>query len=319
MGFTDDLIQSMNERYSTVFAGVTSAEEIAAGLLSTSLQTAEVTGVHAHLFTIPILSTIGREITLQGESIWQYSGDDGLVWLQQAPSEMAYATNPSIVQHQNVLRFARNINWQTGRGMSALQCAPQLKATLKGIETQLQQEGGISAMYVTPVPQSASAREGGQSALQKLWTTFKNLKIKQSLVEGELQTGITNYQPTGNYQQRRLGIDTPQNVINLFEKIQHVTLTALGVPGPVVYPADANSQRESWRIYLSTIVDSCARIISAEARRVGLDVSLSFPELKSSDIAARARAFVSLVKDGAMTMEQAAAVSGILSELPEAR
>ena len=50
------------------------------------------------------------------------------------------------------------------------------------------------------------------------------------------------------------------------------TLTALGVPGPIVFPADANSQRESWRIYLSTVVDSSARIIEQESARIGLNV-----------------------------------------------
>ena len=314
MGYTDELLRQSDLKYATTWAGVTSAEEIAASTLADALSTAVVDGPHAFLFPLTILSTIGREVVLYGESVWEYRRGR-LHWLMQADERV----------EPGIMRFARNIDWQTGRGMSSLQCAPRLKRTLEGIEKQFEQESQIMAGYMVPVPQSGQrppVEEGEEpkpSPLERLLKAFASLRVKQSLVEGEMATGVSNYQPTGNYEQKRWGIDTPQNAINLFDKIVMTTLTAIGVPGPIVFPADANSQRESWRIYLSKTVESTARIIELEASSHGMEIALSFPELKSSDIAARARAFVSLVKDGQMTLEQAATVSGIFAELPNAQ
>ena len=56
-----------------------------------------------------------------------------------------------------------------------------------------------------------------------------------------------------------------------------------------------------------------ARLISAYAKRKGLDVQLNFDDLMASDIAGRARAFGSLVQGG-MDIEDAAILTGLVTQ-----
>ena len=316
MGYTDEIVQAWDLKYGTTAYGVSGAEEIAAGLLGRALTTAEIGGEHGYLFSRQILNTIGREIILQGESLWKYEGG-GLVWQMNADVAVEF----------NLMRFAQTIDWQTGRGVSALQCAPTLKKLVKQVELGIERESRATPYYLTPVPYN-------EDQANSLWKKLKSLLLPrepdddadedktiagatQSLVQGEQAGGITGYQATGNFTQRRLGIDTPPHVMNLMIEVQKTALFAMGVPSPVVYPADANSQRESWRIYLVTVVESISKIIVSEAARIGLSLTLSFPELKSSDVAARARSFRELVQAG-MTTDQAAAISGLMLETVDA-
>ena len=301
---------------------MTAAEETAASFLGRALATAEVGGEFAHLYSRQILNTIGREIVLNGESLWQYRNGE-LVWKMNEP--------PGDGPMLNMMRFAILINWQTGRGMSAMQCAGRWKKLMQQMERGIEIESRATPYYATPVPGDKSFATALRDAFKKLLNRQpvrtddpddddddKTLKgATDTFVEGEMRSGITGYQPTGNYQQHRLGTDIPQHVQGMMMSAIDVAMWAMGVPKALYNPADANSMREAWRIYLSTTVDSVAKVIVDESARIGLGITLSFPELKSSDLAARARSFKDFVMAG-MPMEQAAAVSGIMMEMQDA-
>ena len=307
---------------------LSAAEETAANFLGRALATAEIGGRHGYLFSLQMLNTIGREIVLNGESLWKYDSNQ-LVWQQNIPPR--YKDPVFGDPNFNLMQFAIHINWQTGRGVSAMRCAGRWQRLLQQLERGLEIESRSTPFYPTPVP-------GGQSFAQALKAEFRKLLSRKpvrtddpddadddktlggdtgTFVEGEQSSGISSYQPTGNYQQKRLGTDIPPNMQSMMIMAIDVALPTMGLPKALYNPADSNSMREAWRIYLSMTVESTTKIIVQEAGRIGLDLVLTLPELKSSDLAARARAFGDLVKAG-MPMEQAAGVSGILMEMQHA-
>ena len=76
-----------------------------------------------------------------------------------------------------------------------------------------------------------------------------------------------------------------------------------------------NGYRESWRRFLFGSIAPLAALVVEELRRKleVPDLSLSFKELRASDLAGRARAFQSMVAGG-MESGRAAALSGLVIE-----
>lgn len=299
--YSDELIDQIRRNLSgDPPAGPSAAEETAAGLLSSALATANVTGSHDYLLSTAILQTIGRELVLNGESLWLFEGNE-LRW-QQSYSAGAKPTN--------LIQIVRAMNWQSGRGRSAMSCAATACRMVRQIEAALETETRIKSIYVTPVPQSGTVR-GGESALRTLWNRLFTLKTPQALVEGEMQSGISNYQPTGNYQQRRMGVEPPNSALTLLEAADRRAFLAMGIPRGLVGQAVGTELREAWRQYLSTVVVASAKTIREAFLMAGLNIRLEFPALVQSDITNRARAFKQLVDSG-MGIDKALAVSGLM-------
>ena len=85
----------------------------------------------------------------------------------------------------------------------------------------------------------------------------------------------------------------------------------LGIPPALYAGGDGGSAREGYRQLLTATLESYAAIIGAEFRqKVGYPVSLDFRRLAAADIAARARAYGTLVASG-VDKEDAASVSGL--------
>ena len=86
---------------------------------------------------------------------------------------------------------------------------------------------------------------------------------------------------------------------------------ALGIPSGLYSGTDGGELRESYRQLLTATLEPLAAIIVAECReKVGYPVTLNFRRLAAADIAARARAYGTLVASG-VDKEDAAEVSGL--------
>ena len=78
-------------------------------------------------------------------------------------------------------------------------------------------------------------------------------------------------------------------------------------------PRAAAAARESWRQLLFGVVAPLARIVSHELTvKLEADVTLTFEELRGSDLAGRARALQSMV-GGGMALERAATLAGLMA------
>ena len=87
--------------------------------------------------------------------------------------------------------------------------------------------------------------------------------------------------------------------------------SALGIPAPLFNGTDGGSSREAYRQLLTATLEPWASIIKSEFReKIGYPVEFNFKKLAAADIAARARAYGTLVASG-VDKDEAAAVSGL--------
>ena len=76
--------------------------------------------------------------------------------------------------------------------------------------------------------------------------------------------------------------------------------------------SDGTAAREAWRQALFGVIAPLGRILHAEIRaKIHDGISLSWDELRASDLSGRARAFQSMVTAG-MDVSKAAALAGLM-------
>ena len=81
--------------------------------------------------------------------------------------------------------------------------------------------------------------------------------------------------------------------------------------------ADGTNQRESFRRYLTTVVQPLSRLLEAELRqKLEADVGLSFDGLYAHDLQGRATAFSKLIAGG-LPVQDALVTSGLIGATGE--
>jgi len=134
---------------------------------------------------------------------------------------------------------------------------------------------------------------------------------RQVLVEAGNE-GWRQRGPAGSWEQVRLGPDPTSAEMTLREQVAQDVLSAIGVPAGLYAPREGAVSRESYRQLLSAAILPYAELCLSELRRAlsmpGLRIG--FHRLAAADVAARARAYGSLVQAG-VTPESAARIAGI--------
>ena len=78
--------------------------------------------------------------------------------------------------------------------------------------------------------------------------------------------------------------------------------------------SQAAGTREAWRLALFGVLSPLGRLVEAELKdKLDDEVSLSWQELRASDLSGRARAFQSMV-GGGMDISKAISVAGLMVE-----
>ena len=98
-----------------------------------------------------------------------------------------------------------------------------------------------------------------------------------------------------DWDQKRLGADPPDALVDLARHASDEVYAACGVSSSLFSSADGTAQREAWRRLLFSTIAPLGRIVENELR-VKLDtpdLRLTWNELRASDLAGRARAFQS--------------------------
>ena len=86
---------------------------------------------------------------------------------------------------------------------------------------------------------------------------------------------------------------------------------ACGLNSAIWGAGDAASTREAWRLCLFGVLSPVGNMVQAEMRdKLDDTVTLSWQELRASDLSGRARAFQSMV-GGGMEVERAAGLAGL--------
>jgi len=311
--YTDGVLELLLEQASATVSGITAAEEIAAGLLGRAFATASIDGEDQPLFPPDVMMTIARDLMSRGESVWRV-GTRGrpLNWVPSYSfnGNGGYLIDGASVGGVNVLHARYAVDRISGRGVSPINCSPRFRKLLRQTEVTVEYETRGSVGYLVPTP-----AEGED--LTNLTAKIKELKGRGMLVETMAGGwGDRGNAPLGDYDQKRVGPMVPAEMQQLYQDTQRAALAVYGVPVPIVFPTDAASMREGWRIFLHSTIEPLARIVVAAARNAGLLIEINFDRLMASDVTGRARAFNSLVSGG-MDVEEAATISGLLEAEPE--
>lgn len=330
-GFTDGVVSQILAGAEGINATAdilqTFAAEYAIGLISRSFAVGrldpEIPGLGPS-----VLADFGRSLLVCGNYVAALEVADGGIRLVRAaswdieggykPQSWRYRLDlpgPSRftsrrISEAGVVHIKVNANPSTPwKGRSPLEIAGVSSAALAMLELRLSQEVGQSAGNLLPVPEGMD-----DDPLNALKADIKNLNGKTALVESTTSgygTGRANA-PLVDWLQRRIGWAIPEhNVIQRRDLIDD-TLTACGIPASL-RNADGAALREGYRQFLTSTIQPLADIAAAElSDKLERPISLSFGKLAAVDIAARARAYGTLVTAG-MDEEEAKHLAGLIA------
>ena len=112
----------------------------------------------------------------------------------------------------------------------------------------------------------------------------------------------------------RFGAEPPASLVDLVDVSSREIYAACGFNAALWGGSQAASVREAWRLDLFGVLSPLGRLVEAELKdKLDDEVSLSWQELRASDLSGRARAFQSMV-GGGMDISKAIAVAGLMVE-----
>ena len=310
-------------------AAQTAAVEFASGLVGRALSVADVQPeLAARLLTPARLMDIGRRLVLTGNFVASISIERGLYQLRTARQwqvirggvdesswvyelELAAPSGAETKRQKSVGVLHIRINTDSREpwlGTSPLLSAGISADLLARLESKTADELRAPVGHLLPVPSGMTPEN--RTHLQ---TDLASLKGDTALVETQADAHGMGRQavPYQDWQIKRIGAMIPESHIALREQVGRDVCAALGIPPAPYAGGDGGSAREAYRQLLTSTLEPLASIITAEFReKVGYPVSLDFRKLAAADIAARARAYGTLVASG-VDKEDAAEVSGL--------
>ena len=106
----------------------------------------------------------------------------------------------------------------------------------------------------------------------------------------------------------------PASLVELVSVASQEVYSACGFNAALWGGSQAASVREAWRLALFGVLSPLGRMVESELQdKLEDTVTLSWQELRASDLSGRARAFQSMV-GGGMAVDQAVAVAGLMVE-----
>lgn len=326
---TDTLVAALLARAAgTTPATVTAtaAVEAAAGLYGRAFAGARVEGPAPMVAALSpsVLCLIARELIRRGEALfvlrvmggrvmlvpcatWTvFGGPDADAWSYEATvhgpnrTETVRELPPEAVAHfMYAVDPARP--WH---GLGPVQFAAIAGRLDAETAAALADESGGPVAQFVPVPV-----DGQDSTVAALRTDVADAKGRALLVEAQNHDWAASSGGRGaarmDWRAERLGANPPASLVALAAHAEKSVLGACGVPPDLVGgDSSAVAARESWRRFLVSSVAPIGRQVVEELRRkLDPGIDLGFPELQTSDLASRARAFGTLTKAGMMGAE----------------
>ena len=332
VSFTESLVAHQMAVATGTFspdAAQTAAVEFAAGLTGRALAVAEVEPERAGALLTPLrMMDIGRRLVTSGNYVAAIEVIKGTIQLRVARQfhvvaggvdesswiyevELAAPTGISTrrVQSAAVLHIRINPDslfpWY---GTSPLVNAGISADLLARIESKTGEELRAPTGTLLPVP--AGMKDERKRELRTDLAVLKGrTAIVETMAEGMGQGRFAA--PHQDWQVKRMGAAIPEPHIALRSEVGRDVCSALGIPGALYSGTDGGSIREAYRQLLTATLEPWAEIIKSEFReKIGYPVEFNFRRLAAADIAARARAYGTLVASG-VDKAEAAAVSGL--------
>ena len=154
--------------------------------------------------------------------------------------------------------------------------------------------------------------DGGDATVQALKTDIASARGRTAIVEGGDWGSAGDAKVS--LKSERFGFEAPSTMISLLDASSREIYSACGLNGALWGQGDAASTREAWRLALFSVLSPLGRLVQAELKdKLDDEISLSWQELRASDLSGRARAFQSMV-GGGMTVAEAVSVAGLMVE-----
>ncbi len=289
---------------------------------------AEVSGPDSltSALTPGVLALIGRELIRRGEVVFLIDTTAGKLRLIPAethdveggpfPEEWEYRLTlggPSrtvtydFVPAASVLHFRYAVDsarpWRGNGPIAVANLAGKLSAeTVNALANE--SSGPVGRLLGIPV-------DGQDATVQALKADIRDARGRTALIE----TG--DWANSGgdskvDLKTERFGAEPPASMVELVSVASREIYAACGFNAALWGGAQAASVREAWRLALFGVLSPLGRLVQAELQsKLDDEVSLTWTELRASDLSGRARAFQSMV-GGGMEVERAAGLAGLM-------
>ena len=155
--------------------------------------------------------------------------------------------------------------------------------------------------------------DGADETVKGLKADIKNAAGRVALLETG-DWGNAGGDAKVSMKTERFGAEPPASLVDLVDVSSREIYAACGFNSALWGGSQAASVREAWRLALFGVLSPLGRLVEAELKdKLDDEVSLSWQELRASDLSGRARAFQSMV-GGGMDISKAIAVAGLMVE-----
>ena len=333
--YTDALIaalirQSRGRTASTVLTSETGALESAAGLVGRAFAACEVLGdaMYTRALSPQIMELIGRSLLRRGDAVFYLDTSDGLTILPAqthsidgGPMPSGWVYDVSLagpgqlrtlrpVRAEAVLHFRMNSDIETPwRGHAPLGVARAVGELMAEATTYLTQESGKPRGGFLSTP-----KDGEDATIAELKADVKTAEGAMLFVESLDEEWEKGGKSTGGWNVKHFGPTVGQGMVEVAKMARSEALGALGLNEALFLGADSAALREAWRLALFSLIAPLGNLVESEIKaKIDTNISLSWTELRASDLAGRARSFQAMV-NGGKSVEEASRIAGLMME-----
>ena len=331
--YSDTLIAALLSRAQGKALAVptaTAALEACAGVVGRGFAASEVSGPDSltRALTPGCLELVGRSLVRRGELVLLIDTSSGSLRLIPAethdveggpdPSTWTYRLTlggPSrtvtydFVPAASVLHFRYAVDastpWRGNSPISVAHLAGRLASeTVNALANE--SSGPIGRLLGIPV-------DGADATVEGLKADIKNAAGRVALLETG-DWGNAGGDTKVDLKTERFGAEPPASLVQLVTIASQEVYSACGLNQALWGGSQAAAVREAWRLCLFGVLSPLGRMVESELQdKLEDTVTLSWQELRASDLSGRARAFQSMV-GGGMAVADAVAVAGLMVE-----
>lgn len=321
----DAIAEALSGESTAATADGLAATEAAAGLIGRCFASAEVTGDRFDLITPAVLETIGRQLVLAGEVVyeiggvifpsltlagtWDVRGDvDPDAWRYRVDTFGPTSRRSRYLPAASVVHCRVNCDpVRPWAGRSPVRIPSSTAATAGSAERSAGAESKTPSARIAPTP----ATEGTERAAYGLRLGKGGVVPVTAATQPVTGAG---QEPASRWQPATMRPDPTAAHVQLRREAAADVLSAVGIP-PVLFDmakADSASRREAYRQLTFTTLQPWGRLVQAELRTKldSPELTLSFAGLHGADIATRGRALKQLTESG-VSLAEAMAITGL--------
>ena len=328
--YTDAVLAALVGRAQGATLGIptaTAALEACVGTVGRGFAASEVSGPEPIIsaLTPSTMELIGRSLIRYGEVVFLIDTQAGKLRLIPAethdleggpfPEEWEYRLTlggPSrTVTHEfvpaaSVLHFRYSMEastpWKGNGPVQVAALAGQLSAeTVRALANEA--GGPVGRLLGIPA-------DGNDATVSALKTDIANAKGKMAIIEAGDWGNVSDSKVS--LKSERFGAEPPASMIQLLSAASQEVYSAVGLNGALWGGSSSAAVREAWRLCLFGVLSPLGRLVQAELQdKLEDTVTLSWQELRASDLSGRARSVQSLVGAG-VPVKAAAKEAGLM-------